>query len=123
MVDDLYENIGGSKTISKLVSVFYDKVTTAPRLSRFFGHADMETLRSRQVMFLTMLFGGSRTFSGRDLATAHASSRQQGLDDADFDELLSMFRASLLELGVAPGYAEEAMKRLEATRDAVLGRQ
>ena len=122
MVDDLYENIGGSKTIVKLVSVFYDKVTAAPRLSRFFGQADMETLHSRQVMFLTMLFGGSRTFSGRDLVTAHASSRQQGLEDAHFDELLGLFRASLLEVGVAPGYAEQAMNRLEASRDAVLGR-
>jgi len=122
MVDRLYEKIGGGKAVTHLVRIFYDKVQADERLSRFFGDADMETLRARQAMFLTMLLGGSRTFSGRDLTTAHAGARQKGLDDDSFDALLKVFRESLQEAGVAPDYTTEIMAMLENTRDQILGR-
>ena len=122
MVDQLYEKIGGGKAISQLVRVFYDKVQADERLNRFFGQTDMENMRARQAMFLTMLLGGSRTFSGRDLATAHAGARQKGLDDESFDALLKLFHESLQETGVAPDYTSEIMQLLENTRDQVLGR-
>lgn len=122
MVDRLYEKIGGGKAVTNLVRIFYDKVQADEQLSRFFGQADMETLRARQAMFLTMLLGGSRTFSGRDLTTAHAGARQKGLDDDGFDALLKLFRESLQEAGVAPDYTSEIMALLENTRNQVLGR-
>lgn len=122
MVEQLYEKIGGGKTISQLVRIFYDKVQADPKLRPFFNHTNMENLRARQAMFLTMLLGGSRSFSGRDLNVAHAGARQQGLDDEGFDALLKTFRESLEETGVAPDYTTEIMGLLENTRDQVLGR-
>jgi truncated hemoglobin YjbI len=122
MVDRLYEKIGGRKTISTLVRVFYDKVQADARLGRFFKQTDMENLRARQAMFLTMLFGGSQTFTGIDLKAAHAGARQQGMNDADFDYLLGHFREALQEIGVAPDFTTEIMARLEGTRNPVMGR-
>lgn len=122
MVDRLYEKIGGGKAVSNLVRVFYDKVQADERLRPFFANADMENLRARQAMFLTMLLGGSRNFTGRDLATAHAGPRQHGLNDENFDALLRIFRESLQETGVALDYTSEIMAMLENTRDQVLGR-
>ena len=105
-----------------LVKVFYDKVQADERLSRFFKQTDMENLRARQAMFLTMLLGGSRSFTGRDLATAHAGARNKGMNDETFDALLVHFRAALLEIKVEQDYIQEILGLLEKTRDHVLGR-
>ena len=121
-IDRLYENVGGRATINELVRLFYDRVLADPRLAPFFPAADMDALRAKQAMFLIMLLGGSRTFSGRDLTTAHADARAQGLTDEHFDALLGHLEVSLRDLEVADEYIREVLARLEARRDAVLGR-
>ncbi len=122
MIDQLYEKVGGRKTINELVRLFYDRVLADPRLAPFFPDADMEGLRAKQVMFLALLLGRSRTYAGRDLTAAHAGARAQGLTDEHFDALISHFAASLAELDVDDAYSREIIARIEATRDAVLGR-
>ena len=123
MIDKLYDKIGGSATINKLVQIFYDRVLADPQLSPFFPpQTDMATLRAQQAMFISMLLGGSRSFNGRDLTTAHTVARAQGLNDAHFDALLEHFRESLPQVGVAENYVREILVLLEGTRNAVLGR-
>ena len=122
MIDQLYEKVGGSKIINELVQLFYDRVLADPRLGPFFQHTDTATLRAQQAMFIAMLLGGARSFSGRDLKTAHAGARAQGLDDGHFDALLGHFETSLQELDVAEDYIREVLALLETTRHAVLGR-
>jgi hemoglobin len=123
MIDRLYEEVGGRETINELVRIFYDRVLADPVLAPYFPHTNMDALRAQQVMFLIMLMGRTRTFAGRDLGTAHAGARAQGLTDAHFDALLGHFRASMRELGVGEDYIDEVLARLETTRDAVLGRE
>lgn len=122
MIDKLYDKIGGSATINRLVQIFYDRVLADPQLSPYFPHTDMTTLRARQTMFISMLLGGARAFNGRDLTAAHAGARTQGLNDAHFDALLGHFAASLQNVDVAEDYRREILALLEGTRDAVLGR-
>lgn len=122
MIDRLYEEVGGRDTINDLVRIFYDRVLADPRLAPFFPNTDMDGLRAKQVMFLIMLLGRTRTFSGHDLTSAHAGARAQGLTDEHFDALLDHFKASLRELDVSDDYTREVLARIEATRDAVLGR-
>jgi hemoglobin len=122
MINQLYEKVGGSETIRELVRIFYDRVLADPRLAPFFPDTDMESLRAKQVMFLTMLLGRTRTFSGKDLSVAHAGARAQGLTDEHFDALLGHFAASMRDLEVADDYIREVMARIETTRNAVLGR-
>ena len=122
MIDRLYEKVGGSETIKELVRIFYDRVLGDPRLAPFFPDTDMYSLRAKQVMFLIMLLGRTRTFSGPDLRAAHAGARAQGLTDEHFDALLGHFEASLGELSIDVDYTREIIARIETTRDAVLGR-
>jgi hemoglobin len=122
MINQLYEKVGGAGTIRELVRIFYDRVLADPRLAPFFPDTDMESLRAKQVMFLTMLLGRTRTFSGKDLSVAHAGARAQGLTDEHFDALLGHFAASMRDLEVADDYIREVMARIETTRNAVLGR-
>ena len=122
MSDRLYEQVGGTKTIQELVRIFYDRVLADPRLAPFFPNTDMEALRAKQVMFLTMLMGRSRLFSGRDLGSAHVDARAQGLTDEHFDALLGHFGAAMRELEVAEEYIQQVLGRIEITRESVLGR-
>lgn len=122
MINQLYEKVGGAGTIRELVRIFYDRVLADPRLAPFFPDTDMESLRAKQVMFLTMLLGRTRTFSGKDLSAAHAGARAQGLTDEHFDALLGHFEASMRDLGVADDYIREVIARIETTRNDVLGR-
>jgi hemoglobin len=122
MIDRLYDEVGGTETIRELVRIFYDRVLADPRLAPFFPDTDMEGLRAKQVMFLIMLVGRTRTFSGQDLNAAHAGARAQGLTDEHFDALLGHFEAAMRELEVSDDYTREIIGRIEKTRDAVLGR-
>jgi hemoglobin len=119
MTEDLYELVGGRSTLSAATEIFYQKVLDDEELRHFFKRADIAHLRSRQVMFVSMLLGG-RVYTGKDLRDAHALSRDHGLTEAHFDLFLKHFRAALEEAGVKPETAEKVRKLLEKKRAIVL---
>ena len=121
MAIGLYEKVGGRAKIQKTVARFYDLVLADPALRPFFAEADMDNLRTRQSMFLTMLLGGGRTYGGRDIREAHAGSRARGLNDTHFDLLMEHFRVALTESGVSEEAVAETLALLEKTRSEVLG--
>lgn len=119
MIEDLFDLIGGRRTIEAATDLFYDKVLHDDNLRHFFERVDMAHLRSRQAMFISMLLGG-RVYMGKDIRGAHAQARDRGLSEAHFDLFLKHFRAALEEVGVKPENAEKVMKPLEDKRRAVL---
>lgn len=122
MLDDLYETIGGSDTIEAAIGSFYKRVLEDENLRRFFHSTDMAHLRSGQSMFISMLVGGRKVYTGKDINAAHAHARAQGLTAEHLDVFLKHFRAAIDEVGVAPDKAEKVMRLLEAQRAAVLNR-
>jgi hemoglobin len=120
MIDDLYEMIGGRRTIWAATESFYKRVRADETLSHFFEGSDMRNLHARQSMFISMLLGGRVVYTGKEIGTAHAQARVQGLNNAHFDAFLRHFRASLDEVGVKPDHAEKIMKLLESKRSMVL---
>jgi hemoglobin len=118
----LYEKIGGKSKIIPAVDLFYRKVLADNRLKQFFDPVDMDQLRSLQAMFLTMLVGGRRTYNGKDIRTAHAGLSGKGLNDDHFDIFLKHFENALREAGIQYEAVAEIIRRLEGTRDVVLGR-
>ena len=122
MTDTLYETLGGSRRINTAVELFYAKVFADESLRSFFEGVDVQGLHARQSMFVSMLVGGKKTYTGKSLAVAHAGSRLKGMTDAHFDTMLDHFRAALTETQVAPDRVVEIMTLLEGTRDTVLGR-
>jgi len=119
MVEDLFDLIGGHRTITAATEVFYNRVLEDENLRRFFDGTDMAHLRSRQAMFVSMLLGGS-VYTGKDIHAAHAALRNQGLSHAHFELFLKYFRAALEQVGVEPENAEKVMRRLESKRATVL---
>ena len=122
MADTLFETIGGTQRINAAVELFYAKVFADPSLRSFFEGVDVQGLFARQSMFVSMLVGGKKVYTGKNLTAAHAGSRLKGMTDVHFDTMLDHFRAALTEMEVAPDRIEEIISLLEGTRDAVLGR-
>jgi hemoglobin len=120
MIDDLYDIIGGRRTIWAATDLFYRKVLEDENLRHFFDSTDMAHLRAGQSMFISMLLGGRVVYTGKKIGHAHAHARAKGLTDAHFDAFLKHFRAALDEVGVKPDKAEKVMKLLEAQRSEVL---
>ena len=112
MTEDLYEMIGGRKTVTAATELFYKKVSEDEELHHFFKRVDMAHLRSRQIMFVSMILGG-RVYTGKDLHEVHARSRDHGLTEAHFDLFLKHFYAALVEVGVKPENADKVIKLLE----------
>jgi hemoglobin len=119
MIDKLYDVIGGRRTISAVTKRFYKKVLKDDSLRQFFRGTDMDHLRAHQVMFVSMLLGGT-VYAGKDIHSAHALARSNGLNDAHFDTFLKHFRTALEEVKVRPEHVEQVMKLLEHKRRSVL---
>ena len=122
MIDDLYDLIGGSRTIRAATESFYRRVLEDETLRHFFNSTNMEEQMARQSMFISMLLGGRVVYTGKEIGASHARAREQGLNDGHFDKFLVHFRAALAEVGVKPDRAEKVMKLLEAKRGLVLNR-
>lgn len=120
MADELLEIIGGDETLGAATEIFYRKVFADETLRPFFQTTDMDQLRARQRMFLSMLLGGTTPYTGKDIAVAHARAREHGLNDGHFDRFIRHFRDALAEVGVERRKARQVLRRLESKRGAVL---
>ncbi len=120
MSGSLFERVGGAAAVEAAVDLFYRKVLADPKINSFFESVDMDEQRAKQKSFLTMVFGGPNTYSGKDLRTAHASLVARGLDGGHFDAVAGHLQATLNELGVATDVVQEIMTTAAGTRNDVL---
>lgn len=60
--NNLYELIGGAKTVDRLVDTFYDLVKKHPDLAPIFPD-DLSETKEKQYMFLTQFLGGPTLYS------------------------------------------------------------
>src|ERR1700712_154519 len=96
----LFEQLGGQAAVEAAVDIFYRKVLSDDRVSRFFDDVDMDRQRGKQKAFLTMAFGGPHNYSGRDMRGAHAHLLTLGLNDTHVDAVIELLGSTLKELGV-----------------------
>jgi hemoglobin len=120
VIDELYDLIGGKRTVWAATEVFYRRVLADDTLRPFFKSTDMAQLDARQSMFISMLLGGRIVYTGKDIRAAHTHAREQGLNDGHFDRFLGHFREALNEVGVQADKVEKVTKLLETKRNAVL---
>lgn len=104
------------------VELFYRKMLTDDRVSRFFDDVDMEGQMAKQKAFLTMVTGGPNHYTGRDMRQAHAGLVSRGLDDSHVDAVIENLGATLSELGVDQETIGQIAQAAEGLRDDVLGR-
>jgi hemoglobin len=120
MASSLFERAGGEGAVEAAVDLFYRKVLTDPKINGFFDGVDMNEQRAKQKSFLTFVFGGPNTYTGKDLRTAHAPLAKRGLNGSHFDAVAGHLQATLNELGVAADVIQEIMGIAAGTRSDVL---
>jgi len=119
----LYERLGGAPAMEAAVDIFYRKVLSDDRISRFFEDVDMERQAAKQKAFLTMVTGGPAHYSGQDMRRGHAHLVAQGLNDMHFDAVVELLAGTLAELGANPADIAEVGAIANSVRDDVLGRE
>lgn len=122
MAQSIYEKLGGEAAMDAAVEIFYRKVLSDNRISRFFEGVDMEKQAAKQKAFLTFALGGPNKYTGKDLRAGHAHLVKMGLNDSHFDAVMENLAATLSELKVPRELISEAAKVAESTRKDVLGR-
>ena len=113
----LYEQLGGDAAVNAAVDVFYRKVLSDDRVSRFFDDVDMDHQIAKQKAFLTMVFGGPVAYTGKDMRDGHAHLVERGLNDSHVDAVIELLGESLREVG-AP---EALIAKVAAIADSVRG--
>ena len=121
-MSSLYEQLGGEAAIDAAVDIFYRKMLSDDRVSRFFETTDMEKQAAKQKGFLTMVLGGPNHYTGRDMRTAHARLIPMGLNDSHVDAVIENLGTTLKELGVTDDKIAEVAKIANSVRDDILSR-
>ena len=118
----LYDRLGGAPAVDAAVDIFYRKVLADNRINRFFDTVDMEAQAAKQKAFLTMVFGGPNSYTGKDMREGHKHLVAKGLNDSHVDAVLEDLGATLKELGVSDADIKEVAALANSVRDHVLNR-
>ena len=118
----LYDQLGGQPAVDAAVDIFYRKVLTDDRISRFFEGVDMDRQISKQKAFLTMVFGGPAQYTGKDMRAGHSHLVKMGLNDSHVDAVIENLGSTLSELGVAPDVIAKVAALANSVRNDVLSR-
>jgi hemoglobin len=117
----LFERIGGKTAVLATVTKLYGRILEDEKLIPFFKDIDVESLRRSQYSFVQKAFGGSDSYSGKDLRLAHADLVKIGLDNDHFDAVAKHLEDTLIELGIPQDLRMEALLIVDSAREDVLG--
>ena len=121
--ESLFDRLGGESIINVATELFYKKVLSDPYINTFFKDVTMSKQLEKQKSFLTKIFGGPNTYSGKNLRRVHSRLvTEHGLDDTHFDQLQSHLRSTLAEVGIEQDLILALMEVTESFRDDVLNK-
>ncbi len=118
----LYERFGGKVALDTAVEIFYEKVLDDDRVNYFFDGVDMSRQIAKQKAFLTMAYGGSHHYTGKNLREGHKHLLKKGLNDTHVDIIIEHLESTLLGLGASEEDTKKAIVIVDDLRDDVLGR-
>lgn len=113
----LYNKLGGYHKIDKISKNFYARLLNDSRINHFFCDTNINILISKQIKFLSFVFGGSKDYEGPSLSKAHKHLK---IKNEDFDIVKQHFHDTLLEFNnINPDDIQSAMMILESTRKSI----
>lgn len=114
----LFDRLGGTAAVAKIVQEMYDRVLADPELASFFDGVSMERLQKMQFHFLASAFDGPVEYSGADLTRIHAG---RGITGKHFAKFCGHFADVLEERGVEKRDLDDALGRLAMYKDKITG--
>ncbi|MGH1440379.1 MAG: group I truncated hemoglobin [Cellvibrionaceae bacterium] len=113
----IYEKIGGEPAVDAAVDIFYKKVLADDRINEFFDSVDMAGQIQKQKSFLTMVFGGPNSYTGKDMREAH---KHMNLTEEHFGAVAENLIGTLQELEVPQEIIDEIVGIALSVKDDVL---
>jgi len=115
----IYEKIGGEPAVDAAVDIFYKKVLSDDRINEFFDSVDMAGQIQKQKAFLTMVFGGPNSYTGKDMREAH---KHMNLTEEHFGAVAENLVGTLKELEVPQEIIDEIVGIALSVKDDVLNK-
>lgn len=120
-MESFFDQVGGSKTFSDLVSQFYARVAVDPILRPMYPESDMKGAAQRLQMFLEQYWGGPTTYSDERghprLRMRHAGFH---IARAQRDAWLSCMRAAVEGLDIDQNYKDEMLTYFVMAADSLV---
>lgn len=91
-MQSIFERVGGMRTVSRVISSFYDRVLDDPQLVRYFDGVDMRRLIDHQTKFIAFVMGGPASYTDEHIQRVHA---HLGIDSASFEEAVLILQEVL----------------------------
>ncbi|MBL8935034.1 MAG: group 1 truncated hemoglobin [Archangium sp.] len=113
----LFERLGGKAAIEAVVDDFLGRVAGDATINSGFAVAHVPRIRQRLIELVCVGTGGPCTYSGRDMATAHAG---QGISNAQFDTLVGHLVATLDKFKVPAAEKGELLSVLGPMRPSIV---
>jgi hemoglobin len=121
LMPSLYTRLGGADRIEEIVELMYSSVLADERLSGYFDGVNLTRQRHSFRAFLNVVTSGPDQYSGIELRAVHADSVDKGLAGHHIDAFLEHLRRAFETAEIPPPLIDEAMSRVSAYRDDVLG--
>jgi hemoglobin len=93
----VYRQFGEEAGLVSLMDLFMTKLVADPRTKRFFENADQVAVKKHLVEQFCVILGGSCTYTGRDMRTAHKGF---DIDRAQFNALVELLQQAMSERGI-----------------------
>lgn len=115
----LFERLGGSDGLARLVSTLTERLAGDPVLAPLFENVDRDRLRLHRAHYLAAVLGGPEAYDGRGMREAH---RPLAIDDALFDRFIDHVAVSARAAGTPSAAGEELVGFLTSLRPVIVSR-
>ena len=116
----LYSRLGGQTGIQAVVDDFVDRMTRHPTVGRFFAGRDTSAgskFRSQLVDFICAATGGSSSYRGRDMQSAH---RAFNISDSDWEVTVGDLKESLEQAHVPTREIQEVVNVIAPLKQQIV---
>ena len=114
----LYEELGGSAAITKVVDVFFARLNGDARINTLFANVDHNDLRRLVIEQLCEATGGPCKYTGRSMEEAHSGLH---LSDADYSAFMGDLVAAMDDVKVPLAQQNKLIALLAPMKPQVVG--
>ena len=116
--DALYQELGRSEGITKVVDLFFQRLNADARINTLFAKVDHDDLRRLVIEQMCEASGGPCKYTGRSMEEAHSGLN---LTNKDFDAFVEDLVTAMNEANVAKSTQKKLLAILGPMRPQVVG--
>ncbi|MEP6484529.1 MAG: group 1 truncated hemoglobin [Rudaea sp.] len=116
--DALYQELGRSEGITRVVDLFFQRINSDARINTLFRSVDHDDLRRLVIEQLCAASGGPCTYTGRSMEESHSGLN---LTDKDFDAFVGDLVDAMNQAKVARSSQKKLLAILGPMRPKVVG--